>query len=428
MTIIDYDNGGAAFLAKRRARGDKDNATAQAVVNEILANVKARGDEAVLEYTKRFDHADIVDMMVSDEEIHKAVEAIDQQLLAVLRRAFDRIKAFHEKQKQNSWFETSPNGEILGQLVRPIVSVGVYVPGGLAFYPSSLIMSLAPAIAAGVERIAITTPPNANGMIEPVTLAAAAICGVREIYKVGGAQAIGALAYGTQTIPKVDKIVGPGNIWVALAKKSVYGDVGVDSIAGPSEILVVADKSANPVYVAADLLSQAEHNETASSILITDSAELARQVAEEVDRQMAVLPRKEIINKSIKDYGAIIIVSDLKQAMGISNSIAPEHLEIATDNPFALLPLVQNAGSVFLGHFSPEPLGDYMAGPNHILPTDGTARFFSAQSVDDFIKKTGIVSFSKEALAPLAKDIIIFAEAERLSAHANAIRVRQAAN
>ena len=427
IRITQYSNEGAVVLQKRLNRSESDNAAAQAVVDEIIGTVRAKGDKAVLSYTERFDHVLLrpENLRVSEEEIQEAVASVPQELLDVLKRSYERILAFHMKQKTESWFETKPNGEILGQLVRPVASCGVYVPGGKAAYPSSVLMNLAPAKAAGVGRGVMVTPPGADGKAAAVTIAAAYTAGVHEIYKVGGAQAIAALAYGTDIIPKVDKITGPGNIYVQLAKKSVFGEVGVDSFAGPSEVLVLADGTARPDYVAADMLSQAEHDEMASAMLVTDSRDLAEAVQAELERQTALLSRKDIVEQALSGYGAIIIVDDLKQGAGLVNLIAPEHLELSVAEPFALLPFIRNAGSIFMGHFSPEPLGDYMAGPNHVLPTGGTARFFSALSVDDFIKKSGIISFSKEALLELADDTILFAESEGFTAHAAAIKARK---
>ena len=426
IKIIRYDNDGADITQMLLKRRKSDNTTAQAAVDEIISAVRIEGDAAVLRYTECFDRAVLTPetLRVSEDEVREAVASVSKELLDVFKRSYDRIMSFHLKQKTESWFETKPNGEILGQLIRPVDSCGVYVPGGKAAYPSSVLMNLAPAKAAGVRRIVMVTPPGANGKASDVTLAAAYTAGVNEIYKVGGAQAVAALAYGTQIIPRVDKITGPGNIYVQLAKKSVYGEVSIDSIAGPSEVLVLADVSAKPEYVAADMLSQAEHEEMASAILVTDCVELAEAVKAELELQTASLSRKGIIEQSLTDYGAVIIVDSLKQGVELVNRIAPEHLELAVAEPFALLPFVQNAGSIFLGHFSPEPLGDYMAGPNHVLPTGGTARFFSALSVDDYIKKSGIISFSQEALSTLADDITMFAESEGFTAHAASIKAR----
>ncbi|SHL21347.1 histidinol dehydrogenase [Anaerocolumna jejuensis DSM 15929] len=395
-------------------------------VAEIIEGVKTRKDSALFEYTKRFDRAEIDKdtIRVTPEEIEEAYRLIDPEVVQVIRKSAENIRAYHEKQKQYSWFDSEPSGIILGQKVTPLASVGVYVPGGKAAYPSSVLMNVIPAKVAGVKRIAMTTPPDSEGKIYAGTLVAAKEAGVTEIYKAGGAQAIAALAHGTESIKKVDKIVGPGNIYVALAKKAVYGHVSIDSIAGPSEILVLADETANPRYVAADLLSQAEHDELASAILITTSEKLAYQVSEEVDKFTAVLSRKEIINKSLDNYGYILIASNLEEAVETANEIASEHLEILTRDPFALMTKIQNAGAIFLGEYSSEPLGDYYAGPNHVLPTNGTAKFFSPLSVDDYIKKSSIISYSREALEPVYKDIVRFARAEGLTAHANSIAVR----
>lgn len=395
-------------------------------VAEIIEGVKAGKDAALFDYTKRFDRAEIDKdtIRVTPEEIEEAYRVIDPEVVQVIRKSAENIRAYHEKQKQYSWFDSEPSGIILGQKVTPLASVGVYVPGGKAAYPSSVLMNVIPAKVAGVKRIAMTTPPDSEGKIYAGTLVAAKEAGVTEIYKAGGAQAIAALAHGTESIKKVDKIVGPGNIYVALAKKAVYGHVSIDSIAGPSEILVLADETANPRYVAADLLSQAEHDELASAILITTSEKLAYQVSEEVDKFTAVLSRKEIINKSLDNYGYILIASNMEEAVETANEIASEHLEILTRDPFALMTKIQNAGAIFLGEYSSEPLGDYYAGPNHVLPTNGTAKFFSPLSVDDYIKKSSIISYSREALEPVYKDIVRFARAEGLTAHANSIAVR----
>ena len=395
-------------------------------VAEILANVKAKKDTALFEYTKEFDKVDISKdtIRVTEEEIKEAYEQVDPALIDVIRKAKANIENYHAKQKQYSWFDSTENGTILGQKITPISSVGVYVPGGKAAYPSSVLMNVIPAKVAGVERIAMTTPPGKDGKVYAGTLVAANEAGVTEIYKVGGAQAIGALAFGTESIKKVDKIVGPGNIYVALAKKAVYGYVSIDSIAGPSEILVLADETANPRFVAADLLSQAEHDELASAILVTTSPDLAKKVSDEVDKFVSQLSRKEIIQKSLDNYGYIIIARDLQDAVDIANEIASEHLEIMTKDPFMVMTKIKNAGAIFIGEYSSEPLGDYMAGPNHILPTNGTAKFFSPLSVDDFVKKSSIIAYSKEALEPIYKDIVNFANSESLTAHANSIKVR----
>ena len=398
----------------------------EASVAAILADVKEKGDEAVFDYTKRFDGADINagNIVVTKEEIDEAYSLVDKQLVEVIRKALVNIREYHAKQKQYSWFDSTPNGTILGQKVTPLIRVGVYVPGGKAAYPSSVLMNIIPAKVAGVSQIIMTTPPGKDGRVNPGTLVAANEAGVDVIYKVGGAQAIAAMAYGTDSIRKVDKIVGPGNIYVALAKKAVYGHVSIDSIAGPSEILVIADETANPRYVAADLLSQAEHDEMASAILITTSEELADKVSKEIDGFVAELSRSEIISKSLENYGYILIAKDIDEAVETANEIASEHLEIVTKDPFTVMTKIRNAGAIFLGEYSSEPLGDYFAGPNHVLPTNGTAKFFSPLGVDDFIKKSSIISYSREALEPIHEDIIKFANAERLTAHANSIKVR----
>lgn len=408
-------------------RNQLDYGNVQNVVYEIIADIRKNKNQALFKYTEQFDKIKLDEntIKVTKKEIEEAYTLVDKKLIDVIKKSASRIKDFHEKQKINSWLEPNTNGEMLGQLIRPLEYVGVYVPGGKAAYPSSVLMNVMPAKVAGVKNIIMTTPVQKNGKINPNTLVAANEAGVTEIYKVGGAQAIAALAFGTESVPKVDKICGPGNIFVALAKRTVYGHVNIDSVAGPSEILVIADDTANSVYVAADMLSQAEHDELASAVLVTDSIELAQSVKIELEKQTAVLERKEIIEKSLRDYSAIIVVENLDKACEISNTIAPEHMEVCTLNPFELLPKIQNAGAIFLGNYSPEPLGDYMAGPNHVLPTGGTARFFSPLSIDDFIKKSSIISFSKEALLNLQEDIISFANAEGLTAHANAVRVRK---
>ena len=398
----------------------------EAAVADILANVKEKGDEALFSYTKEFDKVEITaeNLRVTEEEIKEAYEAVDASLLEVIKKALVNIRSYHEKQRQNSWFTSTENGTMLGQKVTPLNRVGVYVPGGKAVYPSSVLMNIVPAKVAGVPHIVMTTPPGKDGKVNPSTLVAAKEAGADEIYKVGGAQAIGALAYGTASIPKVDKIVGPGNIFVALAKKAVYGHVSIDSIAGPSEILVLADETANPHYVAADLLSQAEHDEMASAILITTSADLAQNVEKEIEGYLKVLSRKEIIEKSLENFGYILIAEDMDEAIEAANEIASEHMEIVTKNAFEVMMKVRNAGAIFIGEYSSEPLGDYFAGPNHVLPTNGTAKFFSALSVDDFIKKSSIVYYSRSALKEIHKDIIQFATSEQLTAHANSIAVR----
>ena len=396
-------------------------------VNEILSNVKENGDKAIFDYTKKFDGADInaENILVTKEEIQEAYDSLEnKELVDIIRKSLNNIKVYHEKQKQYSWFDSKPDGSLLGQKVTPIARVGVYVPGGKAAYPSSVLMNVIPAKVVGVEEIVMVTPPGKDGKVNPNTLIAANEAGVDKIYKVGGAQAIGALAYGTESIKKVDKIVGPGNIFVALAKKAVFGFVSIDSIAGPSEILVLADETANPKYVAADLLSQAEHDELASAILVTTSEELANEVSKWVDKFVKELSRTEIMEKSLENYGYILVAETMDDAIDAANEIASEHLEILTKNPFDTMTRVKNAGAMFLGEYSSEPLGDYFAGPNHVLPTNGTAKFFSPLSVDDFIKKSSIISFSREALEPMSQDIQKFAKAEGLTAHANSIKVR----
>lgn len=395
-------------------------------VNAVIKDVKTKGDQAVFDYTKRFDgvQINVSNIKVTKEEIKEAYELVDPNLIDVIRKAIVNIESYHAKQRQYSWFDSAPNGTILGQKVTPLEKVGVYVPGGKAVYPSSVLMNIIPAKVAGVSKIIMTTPPGKDGKVNPNTLVAANEAGADEIYKIGGAQAIAALAFGTKTIPKVDKIVGPGNIYVALAKKAVFGYVSIDSVAGPSEILVLADETANPRFVAADLLSQAEHDELASAVLVTTSESLAKQVSKEVEQFVARLSRKDILEKSLENYGYILLVNDLKEGIDVANEIASEHLEIVTKDPFTVMTKIKNAGAIFIGEYSSEPLGDYFAGPNHVLPTNGTAKFFSPLSVDDFIKKSSIISYSKEALEPIHKDIIQFAQAEQLTAHANSIKVR----
>ena len=395
-------------------------------VQEILAHVKEEKDQAVFAYTKKFDHADITaaNIKVTEEEIEEAYKEVDPKLVEIIRKALLNIRTYHEKQRQYSWFDSKPDGTILGQKVTPLHRVGVYVPGGKAVYPSSVLMNIVPAKVAGVDEIVMVTPPGKDGKVTPNTLVAAHEAGADVIYKVGGAQAIAALAYGTESIPKVDKIVGPGNIYVALAKKAVYGYVSIDAIAGPSEILVIADETANPRFVAADLLSQAEHDELASAILVTTSEELARKVSDEVDGFLKELSRSEIIRKSLDNYGYILVADTMDDVIDIANEIASEHLEIQTKNPYDVMTKVRNAGAIFIGEYASEPLGDYFAGPNHVLPTNGTAKFFSPLSVDDFIKKSSIIGYSEEALRGIHKDIEAFAEAEQLTAHANSIKVR----
>ena len=398
----------------------------ESAVADILANVKSRGDDALFEYTRNFDKADInpSNIVVTQEEIDEAYSLVDDKLLDVIRKALVNIRDYHEKQKQYSWFDSKPDGTILGQKVTALSRVGVYVPGGKAAYPSSVLMNVMPAKVAGVEQIVMCTPPDKEGKVYPTTLVAAKEAGVDVIYKVGGAQAIAAMAYGTASVPKVDKIVGPGNIYVALAKKAVFGYVSIDSVAGPSEIMVIADETANPRFVAADLLSQAEHDEMASAILVTTSEELAKKVSAQIDEFLEELSRSEIISKSLENYGYILVADSIDEAIEVANDIASEHLEIVTKDPFNVMTKIKNAGAIFLGEYSSEPLGDYFAGPNHVLPTNGTAKFFSPLSVDDFIKKSSIISYSREALELIHNDIETFAKAEHLTAHANSIHVR----
>lgn len=427
MKITKVSPGTLSDLQDKLLKRSPSNYTEYAdAVSDIVNKVKEGGDEALFSLTKQFDRADITprNVRVTKEEIDAAYKQVDPTLVDVIRKALVNIRRFHEKQKKNSWFDYTDAGTILGQKITPMEKVGVYVPGGKAAYPSSVLMNIVPAKVAGVGRVIMTTPPHADGSVNPGTLVAANEAGANEIYKVGGAQAIAALAYGTESVPKVDKIVGPGNIFVALAKKAVYGFVSIDSIAGPSEILVIADETANAHYVAADLLSQAEHDELACAILVTTSEKLAEDVNREIDGYLKNLSRKEIIRKSIDNYGHILIAQSLDEAVEIANEIAPEHMEIVTANPFETMTKVRNAGAIFLGEYSSEPLGDYFAGPNHILPTNGTARFFSPLGVDDFVKKSSIIYYSRDALRRDSRDIIQFANAESLTAHANSIAVR----
>lgn len=427
MKIVKLDEQSKQNLLEDLLKRDPNNYQSYAeTVQGIIDDVKKRKDEAVFEYTRRFDHADLsaATIRVTEEEIKEAVEAVEPELLAVMKRAMANIRDYHQKQKQYSWFDSKPDGTILGQKVTPLSSVGVYVPGGKAAYPSSVLMNMIPAEVAGVERIVMVTPPGRDGKVNPVTLTAAHLSGATEVYKVGGAQAIAALAFGTESIPRVDKITGPGNIFVALAKKAVYGHVSIDSIAGPSEILIIADESANPRFVAADLLSQAEHDELASAILVTTSMKLAEEVSAQAELFVNELSRKDILQKSLSQYGYILVTDTLEEAIQTANDIASEHLEIVTKNPFEVMTKIKNAGAIFIGEYSSEPLGDYFAGPNHVLPTNGTAKFFSPLGVDDYVKKSSIIYYSREALEPIHKDIIKFAEAEQLTAHANSIRVR----
>lgn len=427
MQIVDLNEQTKKDLLEKLLKRSPNQYTEyENTVNEILNNVRENRDNAIFEYTKKFDGCDIsaLNIKVTQTEINEAFELVDDKLIEIIKRSAERIRVFHEKQLRHSFINTEEDGSILGQRITPISRVGVYVPGGKAAYPSSTLMNVIPAKVAGVKDIIMTTPPGKDGKINPVILAAAKIAGVTEIYKVGGAQAIGALAFGTQSIKKVDKIVGPGNIFVALAKKAVYGYVNIDSIAGPSEVMVLADETANPRFVAADLLSQAEHDQLASAILVTTCRELATKVQKEIQLFCNELSRKEIIEKSLENYGFILIAESMEDAIDAVNEVASEHLEIHTKNPWETMTYVKNAGAIFLGEYSSEPLGDYMAGPNHVLPTNGTAKFFSPLSVDDFIKKTSLISFSKEALEGLHEDIEAFAKAEGLTAHANSIAVR----
>lgn len=427
MRIIKLNEQSRANILADLLKRDPNNYSAyEDTVQAIVDDVRARGDEALFEYTKKFDEAELSadNIRVTQAEIQEALSQVDPNLLAVMKKSMKNIREYHEKQKQYSWFDSKPNGTILGQKVTALSSVGVYVPGGKAAYPSSVLMNIIPAEVAGVEKIVMVTPPGKDGKVNPVTLIAAHLAGATEVYKVGGAQAIAALAFGTKSIPRVNKIVGPGNIFVALAKKAVYGHVSIDSIAGPSEILVLADETANPRFVAADLLSQAEHDELASAILVTTSMELAEKVSAEAEAFVQKLSRKAILEKSLENYGYILVADSMEDAIETANAIASEHLEIVTKNPFEVMTKIQNAGAIFMGEYSSEPLGDYFAGPNHVLPTNGTAKFFSPLGVDDFIKKSSIIYYSREALEAVHTDIESFAEAEHLTAHANSVRVR----
>ena len=427
MRIIKLNEQSRANILADLLKRDPNNYSAyEDTVQAIVDDVRARGDEALFEYTKKFDEAELSadNIRVTQAEIQEALSQVDPNLLAVMKKSMKNIREYHEKQKQYSWFDSKPNGTILGQKVTALSSVGVYVPGGKAAYPSSVLMNIIPAEVAGVEKIVMVTPPGKDGKVNPATLIAAHLAGATEVYKVGGAQAIAALAFGTKSIPRVNKIVGPGNIFVALAKKAVYGHVSIDSIAGPSEILVLADETANPRFVAADLLSQAEHDELASAILVTTSMELAEKVSAEAEAFVQKLSRKAILEKSLENYGYILVADSMEDAIETANAIASEHLEIVTKNPFEVMTKIQNAGAIFMGEYSSEPLGDYFAGPNHVLPTNGTAKFFSPLGVDDFIKKSSIIYYSREALEAVHTDIESFAEAEHLTAHANSVRVR----
>ncbi len=427
MKIVKLDNESKKNLLDdllKRSPNNYDEYTN--TVNEIVNSVRQRGDAALFEYTEKFDKIklDASSIIVTREEIEEAYTLVDEKLVEIMRKSAENIRVYHEKQRQYSWFDSKPDGTMLGQKVSALESTGVYVPGGKAAYPSSVLMNILPAKVAGVERIVMVTPPGRDGKVNPGTLVAADIAGVDIIYKVGGAQAIAALAFGTESIKKVDKIVGPGNIFVALAKKAVFGFVSIDSIAGPSEILVLADETANPKYVAADLLSQAEHDEMASAILVTTSMDLAKAVEIELDKFVNILSRKDIMEKSLENYGYILVADTLEDAIEAANDIASEHLEILTKNPFEIMTKIKNAGAMFLGEYSQEPLGDYFAGPNHVLPTNGTSKFFSPLSVDDFIKKSSIIYYSREALEKVHTDIENFAKAEGFTAHANSISVR----
>ncbi|MGI6106411.1 MAG: histidinol dehydrogenase [Lachnospiraceae bacterium] len=427
MKITKVDRASLATLQTELLKRDPNSYSKYSdTVHEIVEDVKTRGDDALFAYTAKFDHAFLSaeSVRITDAEIEEAMNEVDPELIRVMKRSMENIRGYHERQLQQSWFTTREDGVLLGQKVTPLESVGVYVPGGKAAYPSTVLMNIVPAKVAGVEKIVMVTPPGRDGRVNPVTLAAAHLAGVTEAYKVGGAQAIAALAFGTASIPKVAKIVGPGNIFVALAKKEVFGHVSIDSIAGPSEIMVAADDTANPRFVAADLLSQAEHDELACAILVTDSEEFAGKVSGEVDGFLPELSRREIISKSLENYGNILIASDKDEMFDIVNAIAPEHLEIQTANPLEDMARVKNAGAIFLGPYSSEPLGDYFAGPNHVLPTNGTAKFFSPLGVDAFIKRSSVIYYSKAALEEVHRDIESFAESESLTAHANSIKVR----
>lgn len=417
---------GKEYLESLKSRAEAVQKEVINVVGNILENVRLNGDNAVIEYTQRFDseYININNLMVSKKEIDEAYKVIDEDFIEAVKLARDNIREFHEKQIRSSWMMTKEKGVILGQTIRGLENVGIYVPGGTAAYPSSVIMNAVPARSAGVKNLIMATPPLKDGTINPYILVAADIAGIDRIFKVGGAQAVAALAFGTESIPKVDKIVGPGNMYVAMAKKSVYGYVDIDMIAGPSEILIIADESAQSKYLAADLMSQAEHDVLASAILVTTSMKLAEDVKQELERQVEKLNRKDIIKASIENYGAVIVVDNIEKAIDMANKIAPEHLEVVVNNPFLLLGEIKNAGSIFLGSYSPEPLGDYIAGPNHVLPTSGTARFFSPLSVDDFVKKSSYIYYSDGALNDVKDKIVKLAEVEGLTAHANSIKVR----
>ena len=426
MRIVQLNEDSLKDLLAGLLKRDPNNYTEYtSQVQEIVDGVKERGDEALFAYTEKFDGAKVSadNIRVTEEEIEAAMAQVPEELLAVMKTSMENIRRYHEKQKRNSWFDARPDGTILGQKMTPLDSVGVYVPGGKAAYPSSVLMNIIPAQVAGVERIVMVTPPGKDGSVNPVTLTAAHLAGATEVYRAGGAQAVAALAFGTASIPRVRKIVGPGNIFVALAKKAVYGHVSIDSLAGPSEMLVSADEKANPRHVAADLLSQAEHDQLASAILVTPSMELAKEVSRQAQEMTECLSRRDIIQASLDNYGYILVVENMKEAIQAANEIAPEHLEILTDNPFEVMTKIRNAGAIFMGPYSSEPLGDYFAGPNHVLPTNGTAKFFSPLNVDDFVKKSSIIYYSREALKEASQDIETFAKAEQLTAHANSIHV-----
>lgn len=430
FNIVDLRNSDNAMVANSlytkltQRTKNNDGTSVINTVAKILEDVKNSGDKALKEYSKKFDNADIEEIRVSEAEITNAYKLVDEELLQTIRKSQQNIWSFHEKQLQNSWISPKEDGSLLGQLVRPIEKVGLYVPGGTAPLISSVLMTAVPAKVAGVSKIIMCTPPSKDGSVNPAILVAAKEAGVDEVYRVGGAQAIAAMAYGTESISKVDKICGPGNVYVATAKRLVFGDCDIDMFAGPSEILVIADSSAKPEYVAADLLSQAEHDKLASSVLITDDENLIQKVTVQIEKQLAKLSRKSIIEKSIEDYGFAVLVNNIEQAIEVSNNIAPEHLEICINEPMSMLGLVKNAGAIFVGNYSPEPLGDYMAGPSHVLPTSGTARFSSPVNVDQFLKKTSLIYYNRQALEETSRDIVRFAEAELLDAHANAIKVR----
>lgn len=427
MKVYEYKKDSLKVLLDAlNKRSPEGQVEVEKVTADIIRNVKELKDEALIEYSRKFDRVELtaLTLEVPQNDLDEALSSVDLDLLSVIEKAATNIRAFHEKQVENSWFTTDKTGILLGQKITPLSRVGVYAPAGSAPLPSTVLMDVIPAKVAGVDEVILCSPPGKNGKVDPLILACAKLAGADRVFMVGGAQAIAAMAYGTQTIPKVDKIVGPGNIYVATAKKMVFGVCGIDMIAGPSEILIIADETANPAYVAADLLSQAEHDKLASSILITTSKELAQRVSQEVDQQLLRLTRNEIASKSIEKYGAIIITDTIEEAIKISNSIAPEHLEVCTKDPFELLSSIKNAGAIFLGNFSPEPLGDYFAGPNHTLPTSGTARFFSPLGVYDFIKRQSVISYNRDAFNEVAADVAAFAQAEGLTAHAQAIRIR----